>query len=311
LYDSLEKFKYQFIFFDKIEVIRFFKELETELKIRGYSNQTIRSYIYENKKFLDFLNSHKTNIEYQKSLLAKKGERTPQDVTKQDIRAYQAFLTSDKEFKPSTVNLILSALKFFYGEVLERDIVQNIKRPKKEEKLPVVLTKDEIRLMIQNTKNRKHKLLIELLYGSGLRVSEAVNLQINDLDLKERINIIRGGKGKKDRRMILPTHLRKKLTSYFKKRKDRNPFIFHYRNNHISPRQAERIVKNAAIRAGIQKNVFCHALRATFATHLINAGIDIRKVQVLLGHKRISTTQIYTEVSDEGLKDIKSPLETL
>jgi|TARA_B100002003_G_C14104551_1_gene531286 integrase/recombinase XerD len=292
-------------------VINFFKELETELKIRGYSDETIRAYTYENKKFLEFLNTNKTNTEYQKSLLSSKGERTPQDVTKDDIRAYQAFLMADKILKPSTVNLILSALKFFYLEVLKKDIFQDLKRPKKEQKLPVVLTRDEIKLMIQNTKNKKHKLLIELLYGSGLRVSEAVKLKINDLNLDEKINIIRSGKGKKDRRILLSARLRKQLSSYLKKRKDNNSFIFHYKENHISPRQAQRIVKNAALRAEIKKKVFCHVLRASFATHLINAGIDIRDVQVLLGHKRISTTQIYTEVSTERLNVIKSPLDSL
>ena len=292
-------------------MIKFFKELETEIKIRGYSDQTIRSYVYENKKFLDFLNSHKTNTEYQKSLLSAKGQRTPQDVTKHDIRAYQAFLMADKGLKPSTVNLALSALKFFYTTVLEKDIFQDIPRPKKEKKLPVVLTKDEIRQMLQNTRNKKHKLIIELIYGSGLRVSEAVKLKINDLNLNEKIDIIRGAKGKKDRMIILPTKLRKKLSYYLKRRKDKNPFIFHYRDSHISPRQAERIVKNAALRAGIKKNVFCHALRASFATHLLNSGVDIRKIQVLLGHKHISTTQIYTKVSTEGLKDIRSPADSL
>ncbi len=294
-----------------LEKDNLFKELETELKIRGYSNKTIRSYIYENKKFFDFLNTHKTNTEYQKSLLSPKGKRTPQDVTKDDIRAYQAFLVYDKTLKPSTVNLIISALKFFYEDVLKKDILQDIKRPKKEEKLPVVLSKEEVRNMLQNTKNKKHKLLIEILYGSGLRVSEAVNLRKNDLNLNEKINIIRGGKGKKDRRIILSEKLRKRLSAYLKKRKDDNPFIFHYKENHISTRQAQRIVKNAALRAGIKKKVFSHALRASFATHLINSGVDIRDVQVLLGHKRISTTQIYTEVSTERLNVIKSPLDSL
>lgn len=292
-------------------MINFFKELETEIKIRGYSNQTLRSYIYENKKFLDFLNSNKTSTEYQKSLLSTKGKRSPQDVTKGDIRAYQAHLMADRTLKPSTVNLILSALKFYYVEVLKKDIFKDVKRPKQEEKLPVVLTKDEIKSMIQNTSNKKHKLLIEVLYGTGLRVSEAVNLKIDDLNLNEKINILRGGKGKKDRRIILPVKLRKQLHKYLKKRKDANSFIFHYKESHISTRQAQRIVKNAAFKAGIKKKVFCHALRSSFATHLINSGVDIRDVQILLGHKRISTTQIYTEVSIERLNAIKSPLDRL
>lgn len=288
-----------------------FKELETELKIRGYSLQTLKSYIYENRKFIEFLNSHKTNTEYQKSLLSSKGQRTPQDVTKQDIRAYQAFLVSDKTLKPSTINLILSALKFFYVDVLKKEVFVDVKRPKKEEKLPVVLTKVEVKQMIQNTKNKKHRLFIELLYGTGLRVSEAVSLKIDDLDLSEKINLIRGGKGKKDRRILLPFKLRTRLKSYLKKRKGKNPYVFAYRKSHISSRQAQRIVKNAATRAGIKKRAFCHALRSSFATHLLNSGTDLRDIQVLLGHKRISTTQIYTEVSTERLKDIKSPLDRL
>ena len=115
----------------------------------------------------------------------------------------------------------------------------------------------------------------------------------------------------KDRRIIISSKLRKRLKSYLGKRKDRNKFVFHYKKNALSSRQAQRIVKAAAKRAGIKKKVFCHALRSSFATHLLNSGVDIRDVQVLLGHKRISTTQIYTEVSNERLKDIRSPLDRL
>lgn len=289
-------------------MINFFKELETELKIRGYSEKTIRSYIYENKKFIDFLNKEKS--EYQKSLLSGKG-REPQDVTRQDIRRYQAFLTADRGLKPATVNLILSALKFFYVDVLKMGVFQDIKRPKKEHKLPIVLTRDELKRMIDGTKNKKHKMLIEFLYASGLRVSEAVSFKINDLDLNEKINMVRDGKGKKDRQIILSNKIRKKLVSYLKKRKDKNPYIFHFKDSHISTRQAQRIVKKAGERAGIKKRVFCHVLRSSFATHLIDSGVDIRDVQVLLGHDMISTTQIYTKVSNERLKEITSPHDKL
>ncbi len=276
-----------------MEAENHFKELETELKLRGYTEQTIRSYLYENRRFIEFLG---TDI-------------SPENVSEKHIRSYLAYLVSDKKLRPASINLVISALKFFYSEVLKKDI--NIKRQKSEKKLPVVLSKDEIKLMIEKTKNKKHKLLIELLYGTGLRVSEAVNLKIEDLNLDEPLNIIRGGKGKKDRQIILPLRLRRKLKSYLKRRRDNNPYLFHYRDSHISTRQAQRIVKNAAIRAGIRKRVFCHALRSSFATHLLNSGVDIRAIQVLLGHKRLSTTQIYTAVSDELLRHIKSPLDKL
>lgn len=287
-----------------------YHELETELKIRGYSEQTIRAYVYENKRFMDFVKSLKTHKEYQKSLISS-GYKTPSEITKADLRQYQAFLVADKSLKPSSINLSISALRFFYVDVLKKDFFNEIKRPKKEEKLPVVLSKDEVRSILDGTRNKKHKTLIELLYGTGIRVSEAINLKKDDFDFNEKINFIRGGKGKKDRRIILPDRLRRKLNTYVARLSINNPYLFPSRKGHITPRQAQRIVKNAAIRAGIKKDVFCHALRSTFATHLINSGVDIRDIQVLLGHKRISTTQIYTEVSNERLQNIKSPLDKL
>jgi integrase/recombinase XerD len=296
---------------DFLDYDNFFKELVTELKIRGYSERTIESYVYENKRFLDFLNSNKTNTEYQKSLLEMGSGRTPQDVTRADIRAYAAHLVSDTEMKPATVNLALSAIRFFYTEVLERDIFQKIHRPKKTEKLPTILTKDEVKNMIEQTNNKKHRILIEMLYGSGLRVSEAVSLKKEDINLDERFNIIRKGKGGKDRQIIMSFKARTDLKSFLSKRKDENPFIFNSSKGHITSRQAQRIVKDAALKAGIKKRVFCHALRASFATHLLNSGVDLREIQVLLGHKRISTTQIYTKVSDEKLRDIRSPGDRL
>lgn len=288
-----------------------FGDLVTELKIRGYSQRTIKSYVYANQQFLNHITENEHKGEYQKSLLSTGNGKGPQEVTAADLRGYIAYLVSDRALSPSTVNLIISALKFYYVEMLKKDLMKGLKRPKREDKLPTVLSKQEMRLMLQSIKNKRHLLLLELLFGSGLRVSEAVSLRIDELNLDEKINLIRGGKGKKDRRIILPNKLRKRLKVYLKKRKDKNPFVFHYRKSHITARQAERIVNNAAIVAGIKKRVFCHALRATFATHLLNSGVDIRTIQVLLGHKRISTTQRYTEVSSEGLDAIRSPLDRL
>ena len=292
------------------KVIKFLEELETELKIRGNSDRTIESYIYINKKFLEFLNSKRKSSEHQKSLLESEGIRPINSVTHKDVKAYMAYLMSDKKQKPSSVRLALSALKFFYLEIHEMDIFQKIKMPKKEEKLPEILTKEEIKAMLDATKKKKQQLLIEILYGSGLRVSEAVSLRKKDINPKQRLNILRSGKGKKDRRIITPFKVRRKLESYLKKRKDTNPFIFNYRKSHISSRQAQRIVRSLGKQANIPQDVHCHMLRASFATHLLDSGLDIRKIQVLLGHKKIATTQIYTHVSTEGLEDVKSPLDT-
>lgn len=285
------------------------KELETELKIRGFTNQTIKTYLYHNQKFLNFVNSPEYYSEYQKTLVSKGSKRTPQDITNKDLKAYLAFLRSDKGLSNASTNLAISALKYFYFTILKKNIFDEIEHPPKRKKLPVVLTKDEIKQMIDLTKNKKHKLLIELLYCSGVRVSEAVNLRVKDVHIDEKEAFIKYGKGEKERFVKLSNAFLKHLQSYLKKHS--GTYIFTYRKKPITPRQAQRIVKNAAKRANITKKVFCHALRSSFATHLLDSGTDIRVIQELLGHEHLETTQIYTKVSKKHLIDVKSPHDTL
>lgn len=273
-------------------VIELLEKLETELKIRGFSSKTVKTYISHNKKFLEFNGKDVENI----------GE--------DDIKAYMAHLM-DLGQKPASVSLAMSALKFMYDEILEKGLFVKIKMPKAEKKLPTVLSKEEVKKLLNFTKNRKHKLLISFLYSSGLRVSEAVSMKIDDLDLNERMGIVRAGKGKKDRNIILSESLINDLKSYLGNRKDENPYVFSIKDRHIAVRQAQRIVNEAATRAGIKKRVFCHALRSSFATHLLEAGTDIRIIQELLGHSDLSTTQRYTKVSREQLRKVRSPLDDL
>ena len=164
--------------------------------------------------------------------------------------------------------------------------------------------------MIDSLSNKKHKLIIEFLYSSGLRVSECVSLKTSDLNLNEKMGIVRGGKGKKDRNIILSKKLVYDLERYLNKRKDENPYVFHVNETHLSVRQAQKIVHDAAKKAGIQKRVFCHALRSSFATHLLENGTDIRIIQELLGHSNIQTTERYTKVSTAQLKKVISPFDT-
>ncbi len=199
---------------------------------------------------------------------------------------------------------------------MEKDIFQKVKSPKPEKKLPTVLTKDEIKALINATKNTKHKLLIEFLYSSGLRVSEAVSIKVNDMDLNERIGRVIAGKGKKDRLIILSNNMVDHVEKYLKRREKKgykSEFLFHVKNpeKHLSIRQAQKIIQKTAQKAGIKKRVFCHALRSSFATHLLESGVDIRVIQELLGHSSISTTQRYTKVSAEQIKKIKNPLDNL
>lgn len=272
-------------------------QLENELKIRGFSKNTVKSYLQYNKHFLSFI---------------KKPEAT---ITQGDIKSYLAHVIADKQWKPASVNLALSALKFHYGSVLNTKIAANIKSLKNEKKLPTVLSKDEVSALIDATQNQKHRTLLTLMYGSGLRVSECVSMRQKDLNLNDRTATVRSGKGKKDRNIILSEAFTKEYENYTQTKtyqKKHNPECYLFpstKGTHITSRQAQRIVAKAAQRAHIQKNVFCHALRASYATHLLEAGTDIRYIQVLLGHSSLETTQRYTHVSTKELKKIKSPID--
>lgn len=268
-------------------------KLETELKIRGFSNKTIGTYLFHNKRFLDFI------------------QKEPKNVDENDAKKYIAHLMTELKLSPSSVNLALSSLKFFYNEILQNMAFNAVKSPKSEKKLPTVLTKDEIKKLLKAVENPKHKLLIEFMYSSGLRVSECVSLKFDELDLNEKIGKIKHGKGNKERYIILSDNLIKHLNEYIKVKKDNSQYIFSINGRPITTRQAQNIVKGAAIKAGIKKRVFCHALRSSFATHLLEAGTDIRVIQELLGHSNLSTTQIYTKVSTQQLKKVKSPLDSL
>ena len=269
------------------------EQLKTEIKLRGFTDKTLRAYVFHNKSFLDYI------------------KKKPEQITQEDIKNYLAYVISEKNYKPASTNLAISALRFYYEEILEKNIFKKIKPPKIEKKIPDALTKDEVKKLIAAITNQKHKLLVELLYASGLRVSEAVSIKIDDLNLEEGLGTIREGKGKKDRHIILSQSLILSLTDYLANRKKDSEYVFPSRDSHLSVRMAQKIVSNAAKTAGIKKRVYCHILRSSFATHLLENNVDIRKIQVLLGHSSISTTERYTKISTKQLKEITSPLDEL
>lgn len=269
------------------------EKLETELRLRGFSQTTLNTYVFQVKKFM----------EYSKKPVSK--------IKEDDIKLYIAYLLSEKRSK-SSINLALSCLKFYFNEILEKDIVNKIKAPKMDKKLPKILTKNEIKNILASIKNIKHKVLIKLMYSSGMRVSEAVSIKVNDFVLDEKIAFVRAGKGEKDRMVILSDSLIKDIKEYLETRENESEFLFTgYSGKHISTRQADKILKKAAFDAGINKNVFCHSLRSSFATHLLEEGTDIRVIQELLGHANLATTQRYTKVSRKQLKDVVSPLDRI
>src|SRR3989338_1389639 len=271
------------------------EKLKIELKIRVFSDKTIQSYTFHNRKFLEFT------------------QKEPENIVSEDVKGYMAYLMSEKQLKPSSVSLAMSSMRFLYDEMMGKGLFANIKMPKLEKKLPIVLTKDEVKRLIDGIRNEKHGLLIKMLYSSGLRVSECVNLRIDDLDLAQKMGTIRSGKGKKDRNIIFSESIARDFEEYFKKtgKNKENGYIFDVKGKPMSVRQAQKVVTNAAKAAGIRKRVFCHALRSSFATHLLESGTDIRIIQELLGHSNLATTQRYTQVSREQLRKIRSPLDDL
>ncbi len=265
------------------------ERLVTELKLRGFSRKTIDTYIFHNKAFLNF------------------AKKPAEGVEEADIKSYLAFLVSDKKSSPSTVSIAKSALKFYFSEVLQKNIV-NIKTPKIRKKLPVVLSKKEVKLLIENASAKKSRLMLMMLYSSGLRVSELVNLKKKDIELEKNSLWVRSGKGGKDRLVILSDRLSKEMGTHLPNVKE---LVFPGRNGVLTPRNVQKIVKLAAKKANINKKVSPHTLRHSFATHLLEGGTDLRMIQELLGHSNLQTTQIYTQVSDEQKRKIQSPLDSL
>ncbi len=267
----------------------FLKRLETEIKIAKLSPYTLRNYLLFNKQLFEHSN------------------KQPEEIEQQDIKYFLADKMSNRA-GISTI-LFLSSIKFAYTNLLGRDPTSGIKRPKSEKKIPAVLTKEEVIKLINSSSTKKSKLIIQLLYSSGLRVSEIVNLKKQDLDFNENTGWVRAGKGKKDRMFILSRKLSKKLEKYISRHKDWS-YVFSEKTA-LSTRNIQKIVQKAAAKAGINKHTHCHTLRHSYATHLLENGVDIRKIQILLGHSSLSTTERYTHVSNEQLKSIKNPLDEL
>ncbi len=268
---------------------RYLKQTEQELRIINYSQKTIKSYLYGLHEYFSF---KKTNIENL------------------DIENIKEFLLHCEENNVSAQsrNLFLSAIKFFYKNVRKDKQNIDIRTAKKSKKLPIVLSRNEIDKIIQSTKNIKHELLLSLAYGAGLRVNEAVTLKVRDVDLDELTLHIKQAKGQKDRISIIPEKIAADIQNLIAV-KPANDFVFaSERGGKITTRTAQKIFENSLKIAGIKKSATFHSLRHSFATHLLENGVDIRYVQELLGHQNIRTTQRYTQVTNPKLKNIKSPL---
>lgn len=268
----------------------YLNKLAVELKLKGSSEKTVKIYSYFLEKFLKYTN------------------KTLDEISKDDIKSFLASLID--RYSNKSRALATSALRFFFKKIINKsDIMNDIETPKKEQYLPNVLTKQEVKQLIDFAQTKKSKLIVSLLYSSGIRVSELVNLKVNNLDLNNKKGKVHG-KGNKSRQIFLSEQLCQELQNYLN---EKNPSIFLFSKNDkpLTTRNIQKIIKKTSEKAGLNKKVTPHTLRHSFATHLLESGIDIRKIQVLLGHSRIDTTQIYTKVSTKDLEDIKNPLDNL
>ena len=267
------------------------EQLDIELKLRGFSERTVKSYLFYNNKFLEFIN------------------KPAEAISEEDIKAYLADLIGDKRKNAATVTLVRAALKFYYDGILKKNIV-TLKTPKIQKKLPTVLTREEVKRLIDAAPTQKSRLILMMLYSSGIRVSECCNLKMTDLELGQKMGWVRDGKGGKDRLFILSDGIIEALAAFTTGRSTVHIFA-NKSGKSLTPRNIQKIVATAARRAGISKAVSPHTLRHSFATHLLDSGENIRKIQELLGHSNLQTTQIYTKVSTEELRKVKSPLDSL
>jgi len=262
---------------------------ERALQLRNYSPKTRKAYLLYIKKYIIFSKE--------------KGIKSKQ-------KAIEDFLLNKHKRKqsPQTINLALNAVKFLYAEVLKDPQKIDLKFTKRSKKLPVILSRTEIEKIIQATDNPRHKLMISLGYACGLRISEVVNLKVSDLCIDKLVVDVKGAKGKKDRISILPERLQKDLRNIIAGKNKTDLVFTSNRGGKLTTTSLQKVFRKSLAKAKINKHATFHSLRHSFATHLLENGTDVRYVQELLGHSNIRTTQIYTQVTDPRIKNIKSPL---
>ena len=239
--------------------------------------------------------------------------KSVENLAKEDINRYLLYLLDEKNSSHSFVSQAVSSIKFLYGHVLMKDdLILNVVRPKKENKLPEVLSQKDVLSIPDNVSNLKHKAILFLTYSSGLRVGEVVRLRVNDIDSDRMLIHVVQGKGRKDRYTVLSEVALKALREYAREYKPVTwLFPGEEAGSHITERTVQRVFENTKDKAGIQKKVSVHTLRHSFATHLLEGGIDLRYIQELLGHQSSKTTDIYTHMTEKGIKNILSPLDKL
>lgn len=260
-----------------------------EMKLRNYSPKTINAYTRAVKDIYTFYH------------------RLPRDLSEDEIKNFLYF-KQKQGFSSQSTALYANALNFLFTQIYKKTNYNKIRQPKQSQRLPVILSREEIRRMVDLTKNFKHRLLLSVTYSAGLRVSEAVRLCARDIDLDGLTVTVRQGKGKKDRLTVISAVLVPELRQIMAGKNGSDYVFASERGGRLTEATAQKVFYQALSRAGINKSATFHSLRHSFATHLLENGTDVRYVQELLGHANIRTTQIYTHVTNPSIKNIKSPL---
>ena len=247
--------------------------------------------------------------------ISKYYNQCPDTLTKAMIEDYLLYLKNDKGNAPHSCSSVLTGLRFFLNHVTKKKIAIDYSLTKKVRKLPTVLTQQEIRDIINAADNLKHRMILMTSYSAGLRAKEVRRLKPAHIESKRMLIKVVDGKGGKDRYSVLSKKLLRELRHYYKKHRPQT-YLFpssykHKKGKPLSYESIRSIYEKARIKAGVKKGEGIHTLRHSFATHLLEAGYDIRKIQVLMGHTRLTTTMIYLHVSRETLSKIPSPLDLI
>ena len=263
-----------------------------DMTVRNFASETQRNYIRAVKNLTVFLG------------------RSPDTAMAEDLRLFQLHLTSTG-VRPPTINGTVTALRFFFSVTVDRvDVTKPLTFVAEPRKIPIVLSPEEVARFLEAAPGAKYRAALSAAYGAGLRVSEVASLKVCDIDSKRMLLRIEQGKGRKDRFAMLSPQLLELLRDWWRIARPQ-VWLFPGQNpvNHLTTRQLNRAVHAAAHMAEITKRVTPHTLRHSFATHLLEQNIDIRVIQVLLGHKKLETTALYTQVATEILREVISPLE--
>lgn len=267
------------------------------LKASNYSKHTIHHYFHSFSLFVYYVQKLNKNID----------KVTPKEVNDIVIK-----LSTSNKYSTSATQIMINAVLYYYRTVLKNDEYKSeVRRPQKEQTLPKVLSKEDVEKILKHCSNLKHKTILIMLYSAGLRAGEIIDLKVKDIDSKRKLIYVRKAKGFKDRTVMLSDKLIEFLRTYYKKYKPKNYLFEGQYGDQYSQSSMRKILKEAAKRAGLRETPTLHWLRHSFATHLLEAGTDLRYIQQLLGHSSSKTTEIYTYVSSSHISKIKSPIDDL